>query len=141
MNILDKFKDLEPTYNEAITNAMLIALVATPNNRQDDMWIRDGVAGNVCVYKDNRYPNHVIEYVLGSKDDSVTTLFIGHPVFASRQLLIDLRKELITGIAVATMSLPSTVMVRDEGRERDAYLMELGTAQLVDIMTNVRNGS
>lgn len=140
MSIIDESKSLK-TVNDAVrTDEMLERMVNEPLGRQRDMWIRDGVVGDVCMYLDNRYPENMIECVMGGAESSVTTLFLKHPAFASRERVTALRKELITEIGVATMSLPSNIAIRDEGRGRDVYLKEMSTAQLIDILEMAKNG-
>lgn len=132
--ILFKLRDLKPINDEPLVNKMLEILVAIPNEKQDDLWTRTQGAGNVCMFKHSITPGKVIEYVQGSKDDSVTTLYEGHPIFSSLKALTEARLDLISEIATVTMALPGTVVVRDAGRGRECFLRELGTAQLMDVL-------
>jgi hypothetical protein len=139
MNIvLEKYKDLTPKNDEATTNLMWADLIGMSKQDQQRIWLRDGVVGDVCVYhKSPEYPDSILEYVQGSKEDSVTTLYKGNSLFMDLSRLRDARKELITEIGAVLMAIPSHVTIYDEGREREAFLNELGTAQLVDVLIRV----
>ena len=140
MSTVSKYDGLKTVNEEVITDEMLKRLVETSPERQQDWWIRDVLVGNVCVYFDDRYPDYVLELVMGAEESSVSTLFMRHPTFTARKSLAGARKELITEIGVATMSLPSRVAIRDEGRGRDVALAEMSTAQLVDILASATVG-
>lgn len=140
MSIVSKYGNLHTINDEIITDTMLARFTALPADKHRDMWIRDAVAGDVGLYMDSQYVNKVIEVVMGSNESSVTTLFEINPIFFSRHDLALARKDLITEIGVATMSLPSNVAVWDEGRGCDVMLREMSTAQLIDLSEMAKNG-
>lgn len=133
---MNKYRTIRPINDVAVTDAMLRVLIEIPNAKQEDFWIRDQKVGNVCLYRDSRFPGKLVEYVQGSKDDSVTTLLEDNGLFQSRKQVVDMREDLIMEIAKLLMALPGTVLVMDEGRERKVFLRELGTAQLFDVLVN-----
>lgn len=140
MSIVSKYGNIHTINDEVITDTMLERFIALPEERHRNMWIRDAIAGDVGLYMDLQYVNKVIEVVMGSSESSVTTLFKINPIFFSRRDLTLARKDLITEIGVATMSLPSNVAVWDEGRGRDVLLREMSTAQLIDLAEMAKNG-
>ena len=140
MSVIEKYGKLNTINDEVTTDEMLKRFTNQPYERHQDMWIRDAVAGDVGLYMDTHYPNKVIEVVMGAEESSVTTLFETNPIFFSRAELAKARKDLITEIGVATMSLPSNVAIRDEGRGRDVYLREMSTAQLIDLLEMAKAG-
>lgn len=139
-DVISKYGTLHTINDEVITDAMLERFTNLPAGRHQDMWIRDQVVGDVGIYADTRYPNKIIEVVMGADESSVTTLFEASPIFFSRKELAEARKDIITEIGVATMSLPSLIAVKDEGRGRDVILREMSTAQLIDILAMARKG-
>lgn len=137
--ILHKYRTLQPINDIATTDAMLRKLVEISNDRQDGFWIRDASVGNVCLYADLAHHGKMLEYTQGSQDDSVTTLYEDNGLFETRQQVLDMRKDLIDEIGRVLLALPSTVVVRDGGREREVFLRECGTAQLFDILVGFTN--
>lgn len=139
---IEKFRTINPLNDEATTNALLQLLVDTPRERQADFYGADTRAGRVYLFRHDSFPGKVLEYVPGLPgDDSVTTLYDEHAVFSSRQALVDARKELIGAIEHILMAVPNTTVVRDMGRERDVFLLELGTAQLFDTLVHFNQSS
>lgn len=134
--ILEKYRSLKPLNDEAAVNAMLGVLVEIPPSLQNDFWVREADVGSFCLYENDMHPNKVLEYVQGSADDSVTTLYEPNSILQSRAALIDARRELIAEIGRVLLALPSTVAVYDSGRERQVMLRELGTAQLYDVLAH-----
>lgn len=123
-----------------MVNAMLSILVNVPLNEQNELWVRDnGGTGNYCVFHHPSFPNHVLEYVAGSKQDSITSLYERSPVFSDRAELKKLRNAMMLEIAASCMSLPSSLAFYDHGREREVALVEFGTGQLVDHLGRVLN--
>lgn len=140
--IIEKYKSIDPLNDEATTHALLQLLVDVPNERKAAYYAQDINAGRVYLFRHDSFPGKVIEYVPGLPgDDSVTTLYAEHPIFASRQALLEARKELIGAIDHILMAVPNTVVVRDDGRERDVFLQELGTAQLLDTLVHFNQAS
>ena len=136
---LYKYRGIKPLNEPETTDKLLSILVDIPHHLQDRMWIRDNT-GSVCIFRHDSAPGRVIEYVQGSADDSVTTLYEDCPELSTMQAVLEARKELITAIGVATMAIPSTIAVRDEGRGRsEVPLRELGIAQLQDVLAHFTN--
>lgn len=140
--IIEKYKTVDPLNDEATTNALLQLLVDRPRERHAEFYARDHHAGRVYLFRHPQFPGKVIEYVPGLPgDDSVTTLYSEHPIFASRQALLDARKELIEAINHLLMAVPHSVVVNDLGRERPVLLIEMGTAQLLDTLVHFNQSS
>jgi hypothetical protein len=140
--VIEKYKTVNPLNDEKTTDAMLRILVEVPRERLGEFFAGDQVAGRMYLYRHEAFPGKVIEYVPGLPgDDSVTTLYDEHPIFESRQRLIDVRRELIGAIESLLMAVPNATVVRDNGRERDVYLQELGTAQLLDTLVHFNGTS
>lgn len=139
---IQKYKDIDPINDEATTHGLMQMLVDTPRTRLGDFFAQDTVAGRVYLFRNDAFPGKLIEYVPGLPgDDSVTTLYGEHRIFASRQALLDARKELIESIERVLMAVPNTTVVRDNGRGRDVFLSELGTAQLLDTLIHFNQSS
>lgn len=134
--ILEKYRGLRPLNDPQTTDKMLAILVEVPEAKQEGMWLRDRNVGHACLFRHESFPGKVIEYVQGTQQDSVTTLYEESPVFESRATLLAAREALIHEIGRVLMAIPATVVVYDEGRERDVRLWELGTAQLFDTLAH-----
>ncbi|WP_323016377.1 hypothetical protein [Castellaniella sp.] len=134
-------RDIRPVANEKLTNDMLTSLLKIPESVQAGFWVRDKEGGHVCIFGAQGFPDHVIEYVAGGQDDSITTLYRATDIFDSRTNLMKLRVDLIREIKAATMTVNDSFTLYDEGRERHVRLKEMGTAQLVDTVINLRRGT
>lgn len=136
--IVLKYKSLRPLNEITATNGLWIEMANMPILEQQPYWIQSQEVGNLFLYSDQKkFPNRFIEYVKGSQDDSVTTLYENNRVLGDRSLYIKARKELMNEIGAKLFLLPSLVTIYDEGRQRDAHLIELGTAQLLDILSAI----
>lgn len=133
--ILEKYRSsITPLNDSETTDEMLRLLMAVQVTAQQRYWIKSHELGYICVFKHEKFPGKVIEYVQGTQDDSVTTLYQGTLITDDISRIEETRKDLIGEIAHVLMALPSTVAVYDEGRERQTVLKELGTAQLMDVL-------
>lgn len=133
--VLEKYRSLTPLNDEAATNALLLTLVGIPHGRLHDFFGASAHGGRFYLLRHESQPGKVLEYVPDAiSDSSVTTLYQEHPVFESRQRLVDAREEIISAIDVLLMSVPGTATVLDEGRGKQFPLAELGTAQLYDVL-------
>lgn len=133
--VIQKYKDINPINDEKTTHTLMQMLVDTPRDRLAAFYAGSAAAGRFYLFKNDQFPDKLIEYVPGLPgDDSVTTLFSGHRIFETRATLLAARTELIEAIERLLMAVPGTAVVRDEGREREVHLHELGVAQLLDTL-------
>lgn len=129
---------IRPVSDEQTVNRLLSILVELTPEAQKDFWFRDERAGNVCLFAHESAPGKILEYVQGRRDDSITTLYVVSAVFASRQALIDARNDMMTEISAGMFTIPGAIGIFDEGREREVYLKEMGTAQLLDLWAGAK---
>lgn len=133
--ILEKYRDLRPVNDDAATNKLLTILTEIPHAQHQDFFAKSRNGGRLYLFRHESVPGKVIEYVPDyQQDSSVTTLYEEHPIFESRQRLIDAREEIISAIDRLLLAVPNTVTVGDEGRGKQFKLPELGTAQLIDVL-------
>lgn len=133
--ILTKYREVRPTFDESQVNTLQIELLKTTDAERINGFVRDDMGGTFCVFTDSAVPNRVLEYVKGSEQDSVSTLYENtSPIFSDLGALRMARRELIGEIGARLGRLPSTISVYDGGREREVALNELGTAQLMDVL-------
>lgn len=139
---IQKYKSLNPVNDETTTHALMQMLVDTGRAQLANFFAQSENAGRFYLFKSGSFPGKVLEYVPGNDgSDSVSTLCTEHPIFASRQALIDAREEIIAAIERILMAVPNTTVVRDTGRERDCFLTELGTVQLLDTLVHFNQSS
>ena len=135
--IYEKYRAVTPLNDEQVTNAILGQMVKAPKADLADFYARDPRVGQFYLVRDSDHKGKVLEYVPDMiADTSVTTLYAEHPIFATRQALIDARKEIIEAIERTLLAMPGTPTVRDEGRGKEFHLFELGTAQLLDVLNH-----
>lgn len=135
-SVLTKYRNLRPMNNQEIVDGMWRHMVALTVPEAEHRWLKSEDTGFVFLYTHKDYPNVVLEYVQGSKNDSVTTIYEYSTEVSSLDQVRKVREELINEIGRVLLALPSTVVVRDEGREREVALKELGTAQLMDVLAH-----
>jgi len=134
--VLVKYRNVQPLNDEEIANKLLKIMVEIPDENFHEHFGRSSKAGRFFLVRHESVPDRVIEYVPDIQDDSsVTTLYVNHPIFASKQALIDAREEIIEAIDRIFLAMPNTVTVKDLGREKELFLPELGTAQLLDLLS------
>lgn len=140
--IIEKYKTLKPITDDETVHKMLQILVDTPQDQVGKYFGQSKKAGGFYLFEHDAFPGKVIEYLQGhAGDDSVTTLYEGHPIFHSRQALLEAREEIIGAIDHLLMAVPGTTVVQDHGRERQVFLNELGTAQLLDTLAHFSQSS
>lgn len=66
-------------------------------------------------------------------DDVMNTIYVPHPIFNSRDDLIQSRREIIEIIEDMKESAPGRLVVNCSVRKRPAHLKELSTIQLVEL--------
>lgn len=134
---------VKPITDNAKVDAMLRILIEIPPSEQNDLWLRNDPrrVGDFCLFRHGSYPGVVLEYVQGGKQDSVTTLYQHSPEFSTRESAAALRRDLMREIAAVTLSIPDSIGIFDHGREREVFLREMGTAQLVDTLARALNVS
>lgn len=133
--IYEKYRSLHPVNEEAVTNAILQQMVNAPQRELGDFYAQDPKLGQFYLVRDSDHPGKVLEYVPDAqRDTSVTTLYLDHPCLATRQALLDARKEIIEAIERTCLAMPGTMTVGDQGRGKEFHLFELGTAQLLDVL-------
>lgn len=140
MNIALKYRHLAPVNDMAKVEEAWHHLVTMPPAEQKERSREHPEAGKVLLlplYDSDTKEHFFLEYVKcadPANEDSVTTLYHNAPEFQTLEALIDTRKELILSVAQKFSALPSVMTVMDAGRNREAWLNELGTAQLLDIL-------
>lgn len=135
--VFEKYRSLAPLNDEASTNALLKILVDTSRERLSTLYGASAKGGRFYMVRHTSQPGKVLEYVPDlSQDSSVSTLYVEHPIFESRQRLIDVREEIISAIDHLLLAIPGTTTVLDEERGKQVHLLELGTAQLLDVLNH-----
>lgn len=133
--IYEKYKSITSVTDDKIVLQIQRQVTGLNFKQAQEYRAKDPIGGSVYIFTDSDFPNHVLEIVPGtSAEDSVTTLYAGHPIFNSRTELIRARRDMIEAIAAGFLALPATIAIPDAGRERDVALKEHGTAQLIDQM-------
>lgn len=140
MNIAQKYRHFAPVNDMGKIEEAWQYLVTMPPAEQKQRSREHPEAGKILLLplRDDQTDEwYFLEYVKCQepvREDSVTTLYHNAPELHSLESLIEVRKELILAIAQRFVALPSTMTVMDAGRNREAWLNELGTAQLLDIL-------
>jgi len=134
--VLEKYRTIAPSNDQQIVEAMWRKMLDLTEEQAKFRWHKSEETGFVFLFTDERYPGYVLEYVQGTKNDSVTTLYKYSREFATLKTLAGVREDLIREIGRVLLSIPGAVLVRDEGREREVTLKELGTAQLQDVLAH-----
>ena len=143
--LVNKFKHLSPVNDLPKIEEAWLQMVTMSKQEQAEYWHLDNLTGKVMLLplQDSQTgENFYLEYVRCNdevNDDSVTTLYSSASEMTNRAKWADVRKELIFAVAGQFNALPSGMTVFDEGRNREVFLSELGTAQLLDILARSSN--
>lgn len=98
------------------------------------LFVKDVDSGGAFLYGDPA-TGGVLEVVFGHKpgvEDSISTLFQNCALF-EKSNWVSMRKTLIREIAAKLGTIPRAIELQDEGRNREVYLTEMSSAQLLDI--------
>lgn len=88
------------------------------------------------------YPELSAEGIVSTVgNDWIITTYLKNQVFADKAMWTQARQEAILELSRMMHALPGTVAIRDEERGRDLPLHELSTAQLLDMIDEVRAGN
>lgn len=134
-DVIEKYRNLVVVNDEDTVNAMQGVMVKLPESFLLHCYSYSSKSGRAIVFRDERFPGFVMEYIPDQANDtSVTTLYADHSIFQSAQSHVDAREEIIAAIDSHFMAVPNTVTVMDGGRNKECFLVELGTAQLLDVL-------
>lgn len=133
--VIEKYRSLAVINDSDIAGRLEKVLADTPIEEMVDLFAHSSKGGMLFMLRHESAPGIVMEYVSDqANEQSVMTLYQDHPAFVSKQSLIDAREEIIAVIDRHFMAVPNTVTVVDEGRGKEYFLVELGTAQLLDVL-------
>jgi hypothetical protein len=134
-DILNKYTSLVVMNNEVLAKQMLKEVTEMPQLSVEQRLSISFDGGDIIMHR-NDEPEAVLEMVMGHiKDDCSLTLYAPHPALSSREALTRARIEVIGAIEKKRgVSGQYSSMIRDRGRDRSAFLHELGLAQLVDVL-------
>jgi hypothetical protein len=91
--------------------------------------------GQILIVEVPGEPRAVLEVVInGAMKDSVSTLYVAHPLFNNRQAYMDARAELVTLINDFGDAGEAGVAINCPLRKRKAHMRDLGFAQLLDLV-------
>lgn len=141
--VLEKYRSIAPVTDDATAHAIVAAMTGYTHAQASSMYARSERAGRFYLVRHESAPGKVLEVVPDENNGEtmVITLYEDSPIFVTRQSLIDVREEIIGAIDHLLMSVPNSVVVHDAGRNKDALLRELGTAQLLDVLTHFDHGA
>lgn len=143
MHIIGKYRSLKTVNDEDTVNRLSAIMVERFKGTPPILGAfiaNTRLSGTAICFRHDSAPGLVLEYVPDNEaDTSVTTLYQEHPIFQSRQSLIDARTEVISAIDKHFMAIPNTATVKDEGRNnKEFFFIELGTAQLIDFYASLK---
>jgi len=92
-------------------------------------------AGFFYLYRrDDMHTDSVMEVVVSTDGDAITSVYKNHRAFASGGALIEARMALIKALAEKIGLPPESVGIDDSVRGRALHLQELSTGQLLDLL-------
>ena len=140
MHIIEKYRGVKVVNDEETVNRLSALMVDRSLYGAGTVITHTTLSGTAVIFRHDSAPGLVLEYIPDlERDTSVTTLYRDHPIFQSRQSLIDARTEIISAIDRHFMAIPNTATVKDEGRNnKEFFFIELGTAQLIDFYASLK---
>lgn len=130
-----KYKDLVVVNNSERVLALSLALRKLPRAKQRDYFAGSTKAGYFYLFRDDSIdPKVVMECVVSTAGDAISSLYMNHPCNAERNTLVRAREELVVDLARKIGLSIENVGIEDEARGRSLSLGELSTGQLIDLM-------
>lgn len=90
--------------------------------------------GFFWLYSHESHPDKVMECVVSTAGDAISSTYIVNPIFASLGELLNARERLINALVEKTGLPIESIGVDDPGRGRVLSLPELSTGQLIDLL-------
>lgn len=94
-------------------------------------------AGMFVLYRHPDVPGVVAEQVAGIGGDTLSSVYQDHSAVADVNALVRTRRELISAISKQVGLAIENIWVQDDTRGRSLSLFELGTGQLIDLLSEV----
>lgn len=134
--ILDKYRDLVVDNIDRHMLTLSQDLRTQSHTRQAAAFAQHQDAGGFYLYANSeKLPGVVFECVRGFANDSISSCYKEHRIFASSGNLIAARAELIQALAYKIGMPAESIGIDDEARGRALGLHELATGQLVDLLS------
>ena len=133
--LIEKYRSLVVVDKEGVALQLQTVLQSMSEEEVIGLFAHSSRAGIFLTLKHKSAPGLVLEFVPDQANETpVITIYQDHPIFQSKQSLIDAREEIIACIDKHFMAIPNIVTVMDGGRNKECFLVELGTAQLLDVL-------
>lgn len=133
---LDRFR------NVVVVNAQRTALEISqhlrnlPLEQQRQYFGGDHATGFIYLYRHESHPDKVLETVVSTAGDGITSIYISGPETATIGEVMKMRAALIRAISEKVGLSAELIGVDDAGRGRQLGLTELATGQLVDLLAD-----
>ena len=136
--VLEAFRDVVVINGNRIALEMSLDLRDGPAGDMTKAFAGNADTGYFYLYRSPKHPDNVMETVVSREHkDGITSVYKGnHRIFGSNGELMRARLRLITEIAAEVGLSPQAVGIDDPGRGRQMSLQELGTGQLIDLLSD-----
>jgi len=132
---LSRFRDVVVSNSSRILLALSIALHKKSHAEQRDAFGGEYKTGFFYLYRNEAIaPGVVMETVVSTAGDGITSLYVNHPALANLSSLVSARRELVAALSEKIGLSVDAVGVDDPGRGRVMGLSELATGQLIDLL-------
>lgn len=131
--ILSKYLDLTVVNSSAIAQKMSLQLEAATLEVKQSTYGGNPLVGWFYLGRSVDHPGMVFECTV-TPQDSISSVYMEHPMFESRAELMRTREALMNAIAADLGLSVEGVGIDDHARGRTLGLSELATGQLVDML-------
>lgn len=131
--ILQKYSDLRQHKDANRVTSLQEQLGHMDKAQLDEIYAGSGEGGIAFLQESPGETNCVLETVVSTHGDSISSMYVGHPVFQPRQRYVDARKELISLINDIAQAPQSGAVIMCSVRNRPVRVRELTLAQLIDV--------
>lgn len=137
LEILQRFQTVQVASGKADeTYSMLGKLLQSPPYLLNSKYVESPIAGKLLLDSQTTDDGkqYVLEVVIGKRaEDVIGTLYLPNPMMNVTSEWIRHREELIMLAAKLFNADPMNLGVNDEGRGREVFIREMGTAQIMDV--------
>lgn len=141
MSVLERVRDLVVLSNDKAVLELSLDLRELTKEEQRTRFGGSRDSGWFYLHaNDQKRRNMVFECIVSETGETVSALYMGHPIFNSVGELLRVREELVREIGEKVGLDFRNVGVTDPIRGREVGLEELATGQLIDLLTERTRG-
>lgn len=133
---MERYRHMVVVNGERLTHELSFAMRQLSEEAQSRLMARSNKAGAMWLFRDPAKPGYLLEVVYSLEHgDYVSSVYRDDAVNSSAGDVLRMRENLIDALAERHGLSAELMTVTDEGRGREIGLNEMGTGQLIDLLS------